>query len=246
MERIRPTQQVYAKYTPEDFQVWQTLFDRQMELLAGKVAPEYLEALQQVGFRRDRIPHMEVLNARLAGLTGWKIVTVPNIVEADRFFQHLAKKEFTATCWLRRLAELDYLEEPDMFHDVFAHVPLLANEAYSHFFQQMGELALRYIHDPDIVLQLQRLYWFTIEFGLIQKSGGPLQIYGAGIISSKGETEYALSDASEKRPFEVGAVMQQAFRTDQIQPVYFVIESFEQLADCLPQVEAALVPSRVA
>ncbi len=240
MERIRPSEQIYENYTQEDFQVWQLLFNRQIENLQGRVAPEYVEALDLVGFQPERIPHFGELNERLAGLTGWSIQTVPNIVEADRFFRHLAKREFTATCWLRRMEELDYLEEPDMFHDVFAHVPLLANESYSYFFQQLGALALRHIEDPEVVLQLQRLYWFTIEFGLIQKPGGPLQIYGAGIISSKGETEHALSDRSEKRPFEVSSIMAQSFRTDQIQPIYYVINSFEQLAGCLPEVEREL------
>jgi len=235
-QRNRPAEQIYSNYTTEDFAVWKLLYERQMNFLTDKVAVEFIEAVDQVGFNSDEIPNFRNVNQRLAQSTGWKIKTVPNIAEADVFFENLANKTFTATCWLRSMDEIDYLEEPDMFHDVFAHTPLLSNKAYTDFFQAMGVIALEVIDDPEKVKMLQRLYWFTIEFGLIQNDND-LKIYGAGIISSKGESEHALSDKSEKRPYNVEQIMAHDFRTDVIQDTYYVIESFNELTSSLPTIK---------
>jgi len=234
--RKRPTEQVYSDYTPEDFEVWTLLYNRQMDFLPDKVADEFIEAIERVGFNPKEIPNFEKVSQRLGASTGWKIKTVPNIAEADVFFENLANKTFTATCWLRSMDEIDYLEEPDMFHDVFAHTPLLSNKAYTDFFQAMGVIALDVIDDPAKVKMLQRLYWFTIEFGLIQR-GEDLKIYGAGIISSRGESEHALSSASEKRAYDVEQIMAHDFRTDIIQDTYYVIESFDELTSSLPRIK---------
>ena len=235
-QRNRPSEQIYSNYTTEDFAVWKLLYERQMNFLTDKVAVEFIEAVDQVGFNSDEIPNFKTVNQRLAQSTGWKIKTVPNIAEADVFFENLANKTFTATCWLRSMDEIDYLEEPDMFHDVFAHTPLLSNKAYTDFFQAMGVIALEVIDDPEKVKMLQRLYWFTIEFGLI-RNDNDLKIYGAGIISSKGESEHALSDKSEKRPYNVEQIMAHDFRTDVIQDTYYVIESFDELTSSLPTIK---------
>lgn len=235
-QRNRPSEQIYSNYTTEDFAVWKLLYERQMNFLTDKVAVEFIEAVDQVGFNSDEIPNFRNVNQRLAQSTGWKIKTVPNIAEADVFFENLANKTFTATCWLRSMDEIDYLEEPDMFHDVFAHTPLLSNKAYTDFFQSMGVIALEVIDDPEKVKMLQRLYWFTIEFGLI-RNDNDLKIYGAGIISSKGESEHALSDKSEKRPYNVEQIMAHDFRTDVIQNTYYVIESFDELTSSLPKIK---------
>jgi phenylalanine-4-hydroxylase len=235
-QRNRPSEQIYSNYTKEDFAVWKLLYERQMNFLTDKVAVEFIEAVDQVGFNSDEIPNFRNVNQRLAQSTGWKIKTVPNIAEADVFFENLANKTFTATCWLRSMDEIDYLEEPDMFHDVFAHTPLLSNKAYTDFFQAMGVIALEVIDDPEKVKMLQRLYWFTIEFGLI-RNDNDLKIYGAGIISSKGESEHALSDKSEKRPYNVEQIMAHDFRTDVIQDTYYVIESFDELTSSLPRIK---------
>ncbi len=235
-QRNRPSEQIYSNYTTEDFAVWKLLYERQMNFLTDKVAVEFIEALDEVGFNSDEIPNFRNVNQRLAQSTGWKIKTVPNIAEADVFFENLANKTFTATCWLRSMDEIDYLEEPDMFHDVFAHTPLLSNKAYTDFFQAMGVIALEVIDDPEKVKMLQRLYWFTIEFGLI-RNDNDLKIYGAGIISSKGESEHALSDKSEKRPYNVEQIMAHDFRTDVIQDTYYVIESFDELTSSLPTIK---------
>lgn len=238
--RIRPSEQVYERYTEEDFAVWKTLYQRQRAMLEGKVADAFLEALERIGFSPERIPHFGETNERLQQLTGWRLVTVPNISPVEDFFARLANRQFTATCWLRRMEELDYLEEPDMFHDVFGHAPLLTHPDYTTFFHRMGRLAQKYRHQPAAILKLQRLYWFTIEFGLIRHPSGELRIYGAGIISSPGETKHALSSSVAHHPFDIHQIYQHAFRTDVVQEEYYVIDSFEELVAELPAFEAAL------
>src|SRR5688500_15430728 len=183
MNRIKPAEQVYSNYSKEDLAVWEILYSRQMNTLSQYASKDYLQAVEVIGFRKDRIPEFVELNQRLAALTGWKIITVPGICPPAEFFRLLSQKTFTCTCWLRTMEELDYLEEPDMFHDVFGHVPLLTNPDYCEFFQALGNLALEHIDDKDMIDMLERLYWFTIEFGLIRQEG-ELKIYGSGIISS--------------------------------------------------------------
>ena len=236
---MKPSKQIYANYTPEDFEVWKLLYNRQIDFIKNKVAPEFLESLDTVGFSPDRIPNFEVVNTTLSRYTGWQIITVPNLAPAETFFNHLSNKRFTATCWLRSMDQIDYLEEPDMFHDVFAHTPLLSNTDYTDFFQKMGQRAMRVINKPQKVTMLQRLYWFTIEFGLI-RSSNEVKIYGAGIISSKGEAEHSLSKDSTKLEYDVEKIMNHPFRTDIIQDTYYVIDSFEQLSDSFDQIDALL------
>jgi phenylalanine-4-hydroxylase len=237
MTRIKPTRQIYANYSAEDFSVWKILFERQMANLRAAAAPEVLEAIDAIGFHANAIPDFGEINKRLAALTGWQIVTVTGICPPAEFFRLLAQKTFTCTCWLRTMAELDYLEEPDMFHDVFGHVPLLTNAAYSDFFQKLGALATAHIDRPEVVDMIERLYWFTIEFGL-RRSGDAFSIYGAGILSSTGETAHALSAASRKHRFDPSEIMSHPFRTDVLQEDYYVVESFAELVDSLPEVEA--------
>ncbi|HRG51991.1 MAG TPA: phenylalanine 4-monooxygenase [Bacteroidia bacterium] len=232
----RPLKQVYSDYTAQDFAVWKILFDRQMKTLKPIVSQEYLKAIEQVKFTNDKIPDFKEVNAILQSITGWSLEVVPNISPQKEFFEFLSQKKFTSTCWLRSMEQLDYLEEPDMFHDVFAHVPLLCNENYVNFFKGISDIALKHINNPEIVELLGRIYWFTIEFGLI-KENGQLKIYGAGIISSKGETEFCLSPAAKLSHFDVSTIFNTSFRTDQIQEEYFVIESFEELYNSLGEIE---------
>lgn len=237
--KLRPTQQIYAHYTPHDFLVWKTLFDRQMQILEPNVSAAYLEAIKLVDFTNERIPNFQELQEKLAPLTGWSLQVVPEISPTPEFFTFLSKKKFTATCWLRTMEQLDYLEEPDMFHDVFGHAPLLSNQAYVDFFKGMSDLALKHMDHPEKIELLGRLYWFTIEFGMIRENG-KLKIYGAGIISSMGETKHCLSEATTHLPFDVETLMSTPYRTDILQDKYFVIESFEQLYNSLPEIEAFL------
>lgn len=238
-DRVRPTNQIYTSYTDEDFAVWKLLFNRQTELLNPIVSNEYLEALNRVGFTEDKIPNFDKVEEALKPYTGWRLQTVPNISEQKDFFTFLSEKKFTATCWLRRMDELDYLEEPDMFHDVFGHVPLLSNKPYTDFFEAISHIALSYINNPEAIKLLGRLYWFTIEFGLICEAN-ELKIYGAGIISSYGETKNCLTDATQKFDFDVNKIFETDFRTDILQEKYFVIDSYEQLYHSIPEIKEQL------
>lgn len=239
MEIKRPTQQIYSNYTSQDFEVWKTLFNRQLNLLKPIVSEEYLKALELINFNPDKIPDFIEVNEILKNKTSWGLVVVPNISEQKDFFTFLSRKKFTTTCWLRTMDQLDYLEEPDMFHDVFGHVPLLTNDAYVGFFKGISDIALKYINNSKAIELLGRLYWFTIEFGLI-KENNQLKIYGAGIISSKGETENSLSDSVKKMPFDIETIFNTSYRTDVFQECYFVIHSFQQLYDSLFEIEQLL------
>ena len=236
---IRPNKQIYEDYTEEDFKVWKLLFNRQIDTLRDVVAIEFLDSLKAVGFKAGTIPKFDEVNKRLYNLTGWKTTTVPNIADSKEFFYNLSKKRFTTTCWLRSMEEIDYLEEPDMFHDVFAHVPLLSNKSYTEFFYELGNIGVSVINKPDKLLRLQRLYWFTIEFGLI-RSKELYKIYGAGIISSKEECKNAMYKNSIKRQYDVSEIMNEPFRTDQLQEKYFVIDSFQQLTNSIEEIRNSI------
>ncbi|MBL0033100.1 MAG: phenylalanine 4-monooxygenase [Bacteroidetes bacterium] len=236
----RPNSQIYSDYTDEDFRVWKILFDRQMDILSQTVSRNYLDALKIVNFRNDKIPDFNEVNSTLNDLTGWNLHVVPNISPQKEFFKYLSEKKFTATCWLRSFEQLDYIEEPDMFHDVFAHVPLLSNTAYCNFFKGISDIALEHIDDPKAIELLGRIYWFTIEFGLIREND-KLKIYGAGIISSNGETKHCLSNECEKLNFDVKKIMSTDFRTDILQDKYFVIDSFDQLYNALPEIRKLVI-----
>ena len=240
-------QQHYDRYTAEDFQVWQLLFERQLQALPGRAAPEFMAGLARIGFTAGRIPDFRETNQVLRRLTGWELVSVPGIVDDAVFFGLLAAKKFPATTWLRKLSELDYLEEPDMFHDVFGHVPLLTNPEFCRFLHQLGHIGVRHASDPAAVELLARLYWFTVEFGLIRDAGsGEARIYGAGILSSAGETRYSLGAEPRRQPFAVEAVLDTAFRKDVFQAEYFVIDSLDQLYAALPRVQQLLREATVA
>jgi phenylalanine-4-hydroxylase len=228
--------QNYSKYIAEDFKVWKTLFERQMKILPELASQSYLEAVDLVGFRSDKIPDFKEVNAILKEQSGWQLSVVPNIVPNEEFFPLLSNKTFSATSWLRKMSELDYLDEPDMFHDVFGHVPLLSNPTFCAFFKGLADIAMKYLYDPESIEMLGRMYWFTIEFGLIREDG-ILKIYGAGILSSHGETKFSLSDEPEHLEFDVASVLEQDYDNMKIQDKYYVIESFEQLFQSLNKIE---------
>jgi len=228
--------QNYEEYTQEDFLVWRKLFEKQISALEKYASRYYLEALNKVNFRPDAIPDFAALNKLLFNYTGWKLQVVPGLVPPEEFFRLLSQKIFPATCWLRTMAEIEYIEEPDMFHDVFGHVPLLANEQYARFMQAFGALALQYIDQPAIIDILSRLYWYTIEFGLIN-DGAHTKIYGAGILSSPGETANSMDQNIPKLNFDIATVLNTTYRGDLMQNQYFVIDSLEQLYHILPATE---------
>jgi len=221
--------QEYNLYKEEDQLVWKTLFERQVENLQDKSCTEYLSCLEIMKgvLNAKQIPNFNLMNSKLTESTGWSIEVVPGLIPVEDFFRLLAQRKFSASTWVRKMNQLDYLEEPDMFHDVFGHTPLLADPKFAQFMKDFGDLGVEFIDDEKVVIQLQRLYWFTIEFGLIYENG--LKVYGAGICSSFGETIHSLSTDVEVIPFDLERVINTEFKTDVVQTLYFELESFDQL-----------------
>jgi phenylalanine-4-hydroxylase len=232
--------QEYDKYTPEDHRVWQILFERQIKGLPGKATQAYLDGIHKVGFVAEKVPQFEEVNKLLTQITGWRIHVVPGLIPNNEFFELMRDRNFCATTWLRKMEELDYLEEPDMFHDVFGHVPLLTNQPLCNFLADLSSIALKHIDKPLAIECVARLYWFTVEFGLIQEPEG-LRIYGAGILSSSGETEYSLFSPTPKRlPYDVWTIINTPYIKDKYQAQYFVIESFDQLYNSVAEIERCI------
>jgi phenylalanine-4-hydroxylase len=220
--------QDWERYTAGEHAMWDRLFARQAAMLPGRVAPAFLDGLSVLRMSKPGIPDFDELSERLTKATGWSVVAVPGLVPDETFFEHLANRRFVAGRFIRTPEQLDYLEEPDIFHDVFGHVPLLANPVFADYMQAYGEGGLRAAR-YDAIDKLARLYWYTVEFGLIRE-GGKLRIYGAGIVSSHGESIFALDDASPNRlKFDLERVMRTKYRIDDYQQNYFVIDSFEDL-----------------
>lgn len=227
--------QVYEAYTRNDFEVWKILFDKQIGNINLYASQAFRDGLNKVDFNRDQIPNFEKTNEVLLHETGWQLTGVPGIVNDDEFFQLMASRKFPATTWLRKMDELEYLEEPDMFHDVFAHVPLLTNPHFADFLHAMSQLGLRYLGNAEAIELLSRIYWYTVEFGLIREEAG-LRIYGAGILSSAGETLYSVGKEPEHLPYDVTSILQAGYRKDVFQERYFIIDSYEQLYASLDEV----------
>ncbi|NNE83765.1 MAG: phenylalanine 4-monooxygenase [Alphaproteobacteria bacterium] len=220
--------QAWETYKAEDHAIWRRLFERQSKLLVGRACAEYLAGLDQLGVCADGIPDFRKLNEVLDRTTGWQIVAVPGLISEAAFFGHMAERRFVATRWIRSAAQLDYLQEPDIFHDVFGHVPLLTNPAFADYLQAYGRGGLKALRLGALDM-LARLYWYTVEFGLLRTPDGP-RIYGAGIMSSKGESIYCLDDPHPNRiAFDLKRILRTRYRIDDFQETYFVIDSFEQL-----------------
>ena len=226
--------QCWDEYTPDEHAVWDLLYARQLDILAERAAPEFLEGLKRLELSRSGIPNLNRLNPALKALTGWEIVMVPHLVPDDVFFRHLANRRFPAGRFIRRRDQLDYLQEPDVFHDIFGHVPMLAHPVFADYMQAYGQGGLRALN-LGTLKNLARLYWYTVEFGLIKAPDG-LKIYGAGIVSSAGESRYALEDIAPNRiEFDLERVMRTEYEIDRYQKSYFVIEDYEQLFDATQQ-----------
>lgn len=220
--------QDWRAYTEAEHAVWDTLFARQVAMLEKRAAPAFLDGIDVLRLSKHGIPDFEELSQRLYDATRWTVVAVPGLVPEEVFFEHLANRRFVAGRFIRSASQIDYLQEPDVFHDVFGHVPLLANPVFADYMQAYGEGGLRAMRFGAIH-QLARLYWYTVEFGLIRQSGA-LKLYGSGIVSSFGESVFALEDPSPNRlGFNLKRVMRTKYRIDDYQQCYFVIESFEDL-----------------
>jgi phenylalanine-4-hydroxylase len=223
-------EQKWRDYTEKEHAIWRLLFERQRRLLVGRACREFLEGLAALGVAAGGIPDFQRLSDVLDAATGWRIVAVPGLVPDDVFFAFLARRRFPATCFIRRRDQLDYLQEPDVFHDVCGHVPLLINPVFADYMQAYGQGGLKALNLGHLQ-RLARLYWYTVEFGLIDTPEG-LRIYGSGILSSTGESVYCLDDPRPRRVrFDLRRVMRTRYRIDDFQQTYFVIDDFQQLFD---------------
>ena len=221
-------EQDWQGYREEDHAVWRLLFERQQKLLIGRACDEYLDGLGALGVAAGGIPDFRRLSDVLEHTTGWRIVAVPGLVPDAVFFAHLSRRRFPSTCFIRRRDQLDYLQEPDVFHDICGHVPLLMNPVFADYMQAYGEGGLK-AQGLGHLRRLARLYWYTVEFGLIATPAG-LRIYGSGILSSAGESVYCLDDPRPLRlGFDLRRVMRTRYRIDRFQESYFVIDDFAQL-----------------
>ena len=224
--------QDYEAYTEQNHAVWKKLYDRRIGELESQASEAYLDGLRTLEIYADRVPQLSDINARLGPITGWQSMAVPGYIPADVFFTCLSRREFPTTISVRPPEQIDYLPEPDIFHDVFGHIPMHANRIFGDFLQAYGAAALAAGGEPRLT-QLQSLFWFTVEFGLIREQGR-IKLYGSGLISSPGEGKHCLeSPEVERAPFDLERVIAQPFDIDHYQPILFVIESYEQLYDAL-------------
>ena len=237
--------QGWDKYTAADHAVWKTLFERQSRLLPGRACNSFIKGMSELPIDADEIPDFRRLSEVLMKRTGWQVVAVPGLVPHEVFFEHLANRRFPAGDFIRKAHELDYLEEPDVFHDVFGHVPLLMHPVIADYIQAYGVGGLK-AHRLGMIETLARVYWYTIEFGLVRQPDGELRIYGAGIASSATETIFALDDPSPNRiRFNLERAMRTRYRIDDLQETYFVIESLDELLE-LARIDFAPLYAKVA
>jgi phenylalanine-4-hydroxylase len=220
-------EQEWNEYNAEDHDVWQLLYNRRMQALESTASRLFLDGAKAIGLSQNKVPDIADVNFRLASRTGWRAVGVGGFIPATQFFRCLAVRRFPTTLRVRPKAQLDYLPEPDIFHDVFGHVPLHADPVFADFLQRFGELGDLCSSETE-TKALARLFWFTVEFGLIRENGAT-RVYGSGLISSHQDAANALSDSCSRRPFRLDDVISTDFRTDQIQPVLFEIDSFNDL-----------------
>ncbi|NMH59578.1 phenylalanine 4-monooxygenase [Alteromonas ponticola] len=217
----------FIAWSDEENQIWSELYHRQMEIIQGRACQQYLDGLELIGLTEQSIPQLPDINKVLLETTGWKTAEVPALINFTEFFRLLANKEFPVATFIRTREEFDYLQEPDIFHEIFGHCPLLTNPAFAHFTHTYGKLGLAASKEDRVYLA--RLYWFTVEFGLVNTQDG-LRIYGGGILSSPGETIYALeSDKPVRKPMDPVDALRTPYRIDIMQPLYYILEQFDDL-----------------
>jgi phenylalanine-4-hydroxylase len=222
--------QAWDRYTAEEHRTWRTLFERQSKLLPGRACDAFVQGMKRLPIGPDEIPDFRRLSDVLRKATGWEVVAVPGLVPDEVFFEHLANRRFPAGQFIRRPDQLDYIEEPDVFHDVFGHVPMLMNRTLADFIQAYGQGGLR-ARRLGVLPHLARVYWYTVEFGLVEQADG-IRIYGSGIASSRTESVFALEDASPNRiRFALERVMRTDYRIDDFQETYFVLRGLDDLLD---------------
>lgn len=229
-------QQNHAQYTVVEHTTWNALYTRQIPSLEQYASEVNLMGIRALELDAHRIPDFAQINRMLYPLTGWTLYAVPGLIDNTFFFRQMHRKQFGATTWIRTPEQMDYLEEPDIFHDVFGHVPLLANTAVCEYLYGLASIANQHITNEKVVEAIARLYWYTIEFGLIRESG-TLKIYGAGILSSIGETAYSLSSKPQHLDFDIPTILETPYNKDDFQHQYFVLYDMVQLKNALPELE---------
>jgi len=223
-------EQRWERYTDDEHAVWRTLYDRQIKVLADHAVPEFYTGLQALNLNEGGIPNIAKINEKLMDMTGWEVVTVPELVPEEVFFEHLANRRFPAGRFIRKREQLDYIEEPDIFHDVFGHVPLLTQQKFADYMEAYGKGGLKAMKHGRLK-NLARIYWFTVEYGLMKTDDG-FKLYGAGMSSSFTESKFSvLSPSPHRLKFDLERVLQTTYRHDDLQQVYFVIDSFDELFD---------------
>lgn len=232
-------EQDWAAYTLEQHAVWAELVSRRMPQLREHACREYLDGFEQIGLQEDRLPDLKAVSARLGPRTGWQSTPVSGFLPADAFFEMLAARMFPTTTWLRSRDSMGYTPEPDIFHDVFGHVPMHAHPVFADFLQHYGKVCAGLMHDPVALERMGRLFWFTVEFGLIRQDGA-VKVYGSGLISSHGECSRVLEGGCEVKDFDLDAVMNQEFQTSEMQPVLYAVESFDQIYEAAKRAESRL------
>ena len=241
-------QQDWAAYTPEQHAVWAELVRRRMPQLREHACQEYLDGFEQIGLREDTIPNLAEVNKRLSPRTGWNATPVSGFLPPDAFFEMLAARQFPTTTWLRSRDSLEYTPEPDIFHDVLGHVPMHAHPVFADFLQQYGKVCAR-LTDKDKLERMGRLFWFTVEFGVIRQNGR-IKLYGSGLISSHGESNYVIESLNsgdaksgrgpEIRDFNLDQVLNQQFLVSEMQKVLYAVDSFDQIYEAAQQAEERL------
>ncbi len=232
-------EQRWENYTPDDHAVWGVLYERRMRALEETGSRVFLDGAAAIGLNPDTVPRLDDVNRRLDERTGWNAIPVSGFLPAPQFFDCLARRRFPTTVTVRPRSQLDYLPEPDIFHDVFGHVPLHGDPHFADFLQQFGAAAASARTELE-TLQMARLFWFTVEFGLVRERGR-LRVYGSGLISSAGDAANALGPNCDRRPFSLDAVIAQPFEIDRLQDVLFVVEDFEQLFEAVAEAGRRMV-----
>ena len=231
-------EQDWDAYTPEQHGLWAELVGRRMPQLGEHACREYRDGFEQIGLRQDRLPRLLEVSARLGPRTGWASTPVSGFLPADAFFEMLAARMFPTTTWLRSREAMEYTPEPDIFHDVFGHVPMHAHPVFAEFLQQYGKVCAG-LKTQEALERMGRLFWFTVEFGLIRQDG-EVKVYGSGLISSHGECTRVLAGGCEVRDFDLDAVLETPVDTGEMQPVLFAVESFEQIFEATKVAEERL------
>ncbi len=232
-------EQDWSAYSADQHAVWSELVRRRMPQLRQHACQEYLDGFAQIGLSEDQLPNLKAVSRRLEPLTGWNSTPVSGFLPPGAFFEMLSARMFPTTTWLRGRHSLEYTPEPDIFHDVFGHVPLHAHPVFGSFLQQYGQTCSRLISNPEALERMGRVFWFTVEFGVIRQRG-ELKVYGSGLISSHGECSRVLSGGCEVRDFNLDEVMNQSFDTGAMQPVLYAVESFDQIYEATRLAEQRL------